>query len=58
MHGCGESIIGGLTHIDVVIGVDGLFGAEFASEHLTGSVGDDFIDIHIGLGAGAALPDG
>ena len=32
-------------------------GAELAAEHLVGAVGDHLVDVHVGLGAGAGLPD-
>ena len=34
-----------------------LLGAEFAAEHLVGAVGDHLVEVHVGLGAGAGLPD-
>ena len=52
----GKSIIGGLTHIDVVIGMNGILTAHFSSKSLDGPVGDHFIEIHIGLGSAAGLP--
>ncbi len=57
MH-CGrERVVRRLAHIDVIVGMNRLLGAEFAAEHLVGAVGDHLIEIHIGLGAGAGLPD-
>lgn len=41
----------------MVIGVDGTFGAHCATEDLDGAVGNDFIGVHVGLGAGTSLPD-
>ena len=32
-------------------------GAEFAAENLVGAVGDHLVEVHVGLGAGAGLPD-
>ena len=34
-----------------------LLGAEFAAEQLVGAVGDHLVEVHVGLGAGAGLPD-
>lgn len=56
VHGSGEGVVGGLGHVDVVVGVDGLLGAELTSQKLDGAVGDDLVDVHVGLGAGAGLP--
>jgi hypothetical protein len=41
----------------VVVGVDRLLGAHGAAEDLNGAVRDDFVGVHVGLGAGAGLPD-
>jgi len=41
----------------VVIGVNRLLGAHDTTEQLDGAVGDDLVDVHVGLGAGAGLPD-
>ena len=32
-------------------------GAEFAAQHLVGTVGDHLVEVHVALGAGARLPD-
>ena len=57
VHGGGEGVVGRGGHVDVVIGVDGLLGAHGAAEDLNGAVGDDLVGVHVGLGAGARLPD-
>lgn len=44
----GKGIVGGLTHIDMVIGMNGLLLPSFPQKH-AGMVGDHFIDIHIAL---------
>jgi hypothetical protein len=41
----------------VVVGVDWLLAAHCAAEDLNGAVGDDFVRVHVGLGARARLPD-
>lgn len=57
VHDSGEGVVGGGTHVDVVVGVDGLLAAHLAAEDLNGAVGDDLVGVHVGLGAGAGLPD-
>ena len=57
MHRGRESVVRRLRAIDVVIGMDGVFRADFAAENLDGAIGDDFIGIHVGLRARAGLPD-
>lgn len=47
MHYCWEGVVGGGGHIDVVVGVDRLFGSLFTAEDLDGAVGDDFVDVHV-----------
>ncbi|KAI3478944.1 hypothetical protein L1887_59065 [Cichorium endivia] len=57
VHGGGEGVVGGLAHVDVVVGVDGVLAAELAAEDLDGAVADDLVDVHVGLGARAGLED-
>jgi len=57
MHDGWEGIVGASGHVDVVVGVDWLLAAHLSAEDLDCSVGDDFVGVHVGLGAGAGLPD-
>ena len=57
VHGCGVGVIAALALVDMVIRVDRGLAAQLAPEHLDGSVGDDLVGVHVGLGAGACLPD-
>ena len=57
VHDGREGVVGGGRHVDVVVGVDRLLGAHGAAEDLNGAVRDDFVGVHVGLGAGAGLPD-
>lgn len=57
VHDGGEGVVGGGGHIDMVVRVDGVFGAHGAAEDFNGAVRDDFVGIHVRLGAGAGLPD-
>ncbi len=52
MHGRGEGIVGGLGHVDVVVGMEKFFAGD-----LVAAVGDDFVGVHVGLRAAARLPD-
>ena len=52
VHGRRIRIVGGLAHVYIVIWMQQLLTGDFISP-----VGDDFIGIHIGLSAGARLPD-
>ena len=52
-----ERVVRRLAHIDVIVGVNRLFGSEFAAQHFAGAIGDHLVEIHVGLGAGAGLPD-
>ena len=56
-HRAGEDVVGGLRHVDVVVGMDRGLGAAFAAERFDGDVGDDLVGVHVGLRAGAGLPD-
>ena len=46
-----KGIVGRLAFIDMIIGVDRVCPATLARQHLIGAPGNDFIDVHIGLGA-------
>ncbi len=58
VHGRRHRIVGRLRHVDVVVRMDGIFGAEDAAQDLDRPVGDDLVQIHVGLGARSGLPDG
>ena len=57
MHRGRERIVRRLAHVDVIVRMHRLLGAEFAAEHLVGAVGDHLVQVHVALGAGAGLPD-
>ncbi len=54
--GGGDDVVGGLAAVDVVVGVDEFFAA-LAAEEFGGAIGDDFVGVHVGGGAGAGLED-
>ena len=56
VHDGREGVVGGGGHVDVVIGVDRLLTAHGSAEDLNGAVGDDFVGVHVGLGARTGLP--
>ncbi len=51
VHGRGEGIVGGLGHIDMIVGMD-----LKAQMIVHADMGNDFVGIHVGLGAAAGLP--
>ena len=57
MHRGRKCVVGGLRHVDVIVGVDWLLTAHHAAGDFDGAVADDFVDVHVGLGAAAGLPD-
>lgn len=57
MHDGREGVIRGGRHVDVVVGMDGLLGTHLSSQDLNGTVRDNFVGVHVGLGAGTSLPD-
>ena len=57
VHGGGEGVVRRLRHVDVVVGMDRLLGSDFAAGDFDGAVGDDLVDVHVGLRAAAGLPD-
>ena len=57
VHGRGKRVVGRLRHVDVIVGMNGLFAAHHAAGKLDGAIGDDFVGVHVGLRAAAGLPD-
>ena len=51
MHGGGKGVVGGLAHIDVIIGMQHLFAGDLIT-----AVGNDLIGVHVGLSARTGLP--
>jgi hypothetical protein len=41
----------------MVIGVDGFFASLLSSQDFNGTVRDDLVGVHVGLGTGTGLPD-
>ena len=56
VHGCWKGVVRGLRAIDVVVGVDGGFGAQHTTGEFDGAVGDDFVGVHVGLRPASGLP--
>src|SRR3984893_1200435 len=55
---CGrERVVRRLAHIDVIVGMNRCLGAELAAQQFVGAVGDHLVEVHVGLRAGAGLPD-
>ncbi|MNI58358.1 hypothetical protein D3C73_1134680 [compost metagenome] len=57
VHGSGETVVGTLGAIDVIVGVHGGLAATGVASQLVGATGDHFVDVHVALGATAGLPD-
>ena len=56
VNGGREHVVGGLAHVDVVVGVDRLFLVEaIAAGQLDGPIADDLVGVHVRRGAGARL---
>ena len=51
MHCGGESVVGALALVDVVVGVQQLFACDFVT-----AICDDFVGVHVGLSAASGLP--
>jgi hypothetical protein len=48
-------VVGTLRHVDVVVGMNRLLAAQFSAQDLDGSVGDDLVDVHVGLSTRTGL---
>ncbi len=44
-----ERVVRRLAHVDVIVGMHRLLGAELAAEQLIGAVGDDLVEVHVAL---------
>jgi hypothetical protein len=56
MHRRGIGIVRRLAHVDVIVGMDRLFRAQLAAEHLDRAVRNHLVGVHVGLRARAGLP--
>ena len=54
-HGGGHHVVGGLRHVDVVVGVHQGAVAAAAPQQLAGAVGQHLVHVHVVRGAGAGL---
>lgn len=50
-------VVGALAHVDVVVRVNRGLASQLSSHDLDGSVGDDLIDVHVGLSSRSGLED-
>ena len=57
VHGSGVGVVAALGLVDMVIWMNRGFASQLSTKDLNSSVGDDLIGVHVGLGAGASLPD-
>src|SRR5216684_5025212 len=57
VHCSRERVIGGLRHIDIIVGMDRLLRSQCATRQFDGAVGDYLVDVHVGLRTAAGLPD-
>jgi hypothetical protein len=57
VHGGGKGVVGRLGAINVVVGVDGRLGPQLAACKFNGSIGDDFVGVHVRLRTASGLPN-
>jgi len=57
MHGRRKSIIRGLAAIAVIVRMHRRFSAHSAAKPLDSQIRNHLVGVHVGLGAGAGLPD-
>ena len=57
MHGGGEHVVARLAAVHVIVRVHQTAFTPLATEDFAGAVGQHFVDVHVGLGARAGLPD-
>ena len=57
MHGCWKGVVGGLSFVDMIVGMDRGFASKDSSCVFDGSVSDDFVRVHVGLCTRSRLPN-
>ncbi|MNQ75696.1 hypothetical protein D3C85_905000 [compost metagenome] len=57
VHGAGEDVVARLALVHLVVGVHQPRLPARAAEQLAGAVRQHLVEVHVGLGAGAGLPD-
>ncbi len=57
VHRGGEDVVRGLAAVDLVVGMHAALLAALPAEELACAVGEHLVHVHVGLRAGARLPD-
>ena len=57
VHSCWKRIVGGLPFVDMIVRVYRGFASKNASSKFDGSIGDDFVGVHVGLCPRSGLPN-
>src|ERR1700693_2073581 len=57
MHRGWKRVVGGLRHIYVIVGMNGLFATQDAARYFDGAIRDYLIGVHVRLRAAASLPN-
>src|SRR6185295_7603311 len=56
-HGGGKNVVRRLTAVDVVVRMNEAPLAALAAQKLAGAVGENLVDVHVGLGSTSRLPN-
>src|SRR5579885_1997692 len=54
VHGRRKRIVRGLTHIDMIVGMDRLLASNLSTDKLNGTVRDHLVDVHVRLSTNPA----
>src|SRR6267378_8330442 len=57
VHRRGKNVVGGLSAVDLVVGMDEALLAALSAEELARAVGQHFVHVHVGLRTGTRLPN-
>ena len=57
MHCSGKRVVGRLGEVNVIVRMNGIFTAHDAAREFNSPVRNDFIGVHISLGAASRLPN-
>ena len=51
-----KRVVRTLAHVDVIVRMNGRLAAKRSAEHFNSAIAEDFVDVHVRLGARTRLP--
>ena len=57
VHRGGNDVVAGLPHVDVIVRMNRILRTDDSAEHLDGTIGNDFVRVHVRGGSRTGLED-